>query len=100
VYGPHKTAPQSAEALERERYFRQNDDRSGRRARRGKDRDDRRDLSESAPHPDQLGLEKGGRALLSSLPRVDWLLWDRGYDADRFREALQDKGIRACQWFP
>ena len=38
----------------------------------------------------------GARALLSSLPDVDWLLGDRGYDADWFREALQDKGIRAC----
>ena len=33
----------------------------------------------------------GARALLSSLPSVDWLLGDRGYDADWFREALQDK---------
>ena len=38
----------------------------------------------------------GVRALLSSLPQVNWLLGDRGYDADWFREALQDKGIRAC----
>jgi transposase InsO family protein len=27
---------------------------------------------------------------------VKWLLGDRCYDADWFREALQDKGIRAC----
>ncbi|GHE02573.1 DDE transposase [Allgaiera indica] len=38
----------------------------------------------------------GARALLSRLPNVTWLLGDRGYDADWFREALQDKGIRAC----
>jgi len=38
----------------------------------------------------------GARALLSSLPDVDWLLGDRGYDADWFRDALKDKGIRAC----
>ena len=38
----------------------------------------------------------GARALLSGLPNVKWLLGDRGYDADWFREALQDKGIRAC----
>ena len=38
----------------------------------------------------------GARALLNSLPSVDWLLGDRGYDADWFREALEDKGIRAC----
>ena len=33
---------------------------------------------------------------MSSLPKVKWLLGDRGYDADWFREALKDKGIRAC----
>ena len=38
----------------------------------------------------------GARALLSSLPDVDWLLGGRGYDADWFREALKDKGIRPC----
>jgi transposase len=38
----------------------------------------------------------GARALLCSLPKVDWLLGDRGYDADWFREALKHKGIRAC----
>ena len=38
----------------------------------------------------------GARALLSSIPKVDWLLGDRGYDADWFREALKDKGIRPC----
>ena len=29
----------------------------------------------------------------SSLPEGDWLLADWGYDADWYREALQDKGI-------
>ena len=38
----------------------------------------------------------GARALLSNLPNVDRLLGYRGYDADWFREALKDKGIRAC----
>ncbi|TNB90878.1 IS5 family transposase [Paracoccus marcusii] len=38
----------------------------------------------------------GARALLSGLPKVKWLLGDRGYNADWLREALQDKGIRAC----
>ena len=38
----------------------------------------------------------GARALCDSLQNVDWLLGDRGYDADWFREALHDKGIRAC----
>ena len=38
----------------------------------------------------------GARALLNSLPKVAWLLGDQGYDAGWFREALKDKGIRAC----
>ena len=38
----------------------------------------------------------GARALISRLPNVKWLLGDRGYDADWFREALQDKKIRPC----
>ncbi len=35
----------------------------------------------------------GARALLRDPPRVGWLLGDRDYDADWFREALKDKGI-------
>jgi transposase len=38
----------------------------------------------------------GARALVGSLPKVDWLLGDCGCDADWFSEALKDKGIRAC----
>jgi len=38
----------------------------------------------------------GARAWLGSLPNVEWLLGGRGYDADWFREALEDKGIRAA----
>lgn len=38
----------------------------------------------------------GAAALLSSLPSAQWLLADRGYDADWFREALQNKGIKPC----
>ena len=44
----------------------------------------------------QVSDYTGARALLGSLPKVDWLLGDRGYDADWFRESLQDRGIRAC----
>ena len=44
----------------------------------------------------QVSDDIGARALRGDLPDVDWLLRDRGYDADWFREALQDKGIRAC----
>ena len=38
----------------------------------------------------------GARALVSGLPNVKWLLGDRGYDADWFREALHDKKICPC----
>ena len=34
--------------------------------------------------------------MLNSIPDVDCLLGDRGYDADVFRDALKDKGIRPC----
>ncbi len=44
----------------------------------------------------QVSDHIGARALLNSIPDVDWLLGDRGHDADWFREALQYKGIRAC----
>ncbi len=37
-----------------------------------------------------------GAALLRSLPSAEWLLADRGYDADWFREALQNKSIKPC----
>lgn len=35
----------------------------------------------------------GAAALLDELPKAKWLLADRGYDADWFRDALQEKGI-------
>lgn len=38
----------------------------------------------------------GAAAMLDSLPRAQWLLGDRGYDADWFRDALQAKGITPC----
>ena len=38
----------------------------------------------------------GAAALLSSLPDAQWLLADRGYDADWFREALIDRDITPC----
>ena len=38
----------------------------------------------------------GAAALLDSLPKAEWLLADRGYDADWFRDALKDKGIQPC----
>jgi hypothetical protein len=33
---------------------------------------------------------------MNGLPEADWLLADRGYDADWFREGLVDKRIRPC----
>ena len=44
----------------------------------------------------QVSDYTGAAALLDSLPAAEWLIADRGYDADWFREALKDKGIRAC----
>lgn len=38
----------------------------------------------------------GARGLVNSLPAADWLLGDRGYDADWFRGALVYKGIVPC----
>ena len=38
----------------------------------------------------------GARALMKDLPAADWLLGDRGYEADWFREALVEKGITPC----
>jgi transposase len=38
----------------------------------------------------------GAAALLDELPKAQWLLAARGYDADWFREALEEKGIKPC----
>ncbi len=38
----------------------------------------------------------GAAAFLDELPKAQWLLADRGYDADWFRDALQEKGIKPC----
>jgi transposase len=44
----------------------------------------------------QVSDYTGAAALLDGLPTADWLLADRGYDADWFRNALRDKGIKPC----
>ncbi|WHP70343.1 IS5 family transposase [Phaeobacter inhibens] len=44
----------------------------------------------------QVSDYTGARVLLRSLPAADWMIADRGYDADWFRNALKDKGIRPC----
>ncbi|PZO62189.1 MAG: IS5 family transposase [Paracoccus denitrificans] len=38
----------------------------------------------------------GPAALLDEIPKAQWLLGDRGYDADWFRDALEAKGIKPC----
>jgi transposase len=44
----------------------------------------------------QVSDYTGAAALLDSLPSAQWLLGDRGYDADWFRDALEAKGITPC----
>ena len=44
----------------------------------------------------QVSDDTGAAALPDSLPAAEWMLADRGHDADWFRDALQDKGIRPC----
>ena len=44
----------------------------------------------------QVSDYTGAAALLDALPKAQWLLGDRGYDADWFRDALQEKGIIPC----
>jgi transposase len=44
----------------------------------------------------QVSDYSGAAALLASLPAAEWMIADRGYDANWFRDALKDKGIRPC----
>ncbi|WP_108885921.1 IS5 family transposase [Pseudoprimorskyibacter insulae] len=44
----------------------------------------------------QVSDYTGAHALLDSLPEEKWMLGDRGYDAEWFREALKDKGMKVC----
>ena len=44
----------------------------------------------------QISDYTGAAALLDSLPPAEWMLADRGYDADWFRDALEEKGIKPC----
>ena len=50
----------------------------------------------ASPAGQRVSDYTGAAALLGSLPKAEWLLADRGYDADWFREALKDKGIKPC----
>ena len=44
----------------------------------------------------QVSDYTGAAALMNSLPQAEWLLADRGYDADWFREVLEGKGTTPC----
>jgi len=44
----------------------------------------------------QVSDYTGAAAPSGSLPKAGWLLAGRDYDADWFREALKDKGIKVC----
>lgn len=48
-------------------------------------------LSES-----QLSDHRGARLLLPSLPPARALIADRGYDSNRFRAALVERGVTPC----
>ena len=44
----------------------------------------------------QVSDYTGAAALMNVLPEADWLLADRGYDADWFGEELIDRETRPC----
>ena len=46
--------------------------------------------------PGQMSDAKGALVLLDALPPAKMLFGDKSYDADWFRETLEDKGIAAC----
>lgn len=44
----------------------------------------------------QVSDYSGAAAMLDSLPKVQWLLGDRDYDAECFQGALQAMGVTPC----
>lgn len=44
----------------------------------------------------QMSDHKGAALMLPSLPRARELLGDKGYDSNRFRQALTLRGIKPC----
>ena len=44
----------------------------------------------------QMSDYKGARHIVQALPCAGYMLADRGYDADWFREALNERGIEPC----
>ena len=44
----------------------------------------------------QMSDDKGAALMLAALPKAKELLGDRGYDANWFPQALNERGITAC----
>ena len=44
----------------------------------------------------QMSDHRGAALMLPRLPRAKELLGDKGYDSNRFREALAERGIQSC----
>lgn len=44
----------------------------------------------------QVSDNTGAAAQPGGLPSAEWLPAGRGYDADRFQDALEDKGVGVC----
>lgn len=44
----------------------------------------------------QMSDYKGAALMIDALPKAKSLLGDKGYDADWFRQALQERGITPC----
>lgn len=44
----------------------------------------------------QMSDYKGAALMIEAFPKAEALLADRGYDADWFRAALEQRGIAAC----
>ena len=44
----------------------------------------------------QMSDHKGARIIVDKLPPAKTLIGDRGYDSNRFRKSLTEKGIEPC----
>ena len=44
----------------------------------------------------QMSDHKGARLMLGALPKAKTLIADRGYDSNRFRKALKERGTEPC----
>jgi transposase len=44
----------------------------------------------------QMSDHKGAAQMLDDLPAAQELIADRGYDSDKFRDALRERGIAPC----